>query len=73
MTEKKLKEFKEYLNDLQNDSPKHILIIARRMGKTHLIQKYSLNSINEKVVPIYIDLLFIDSIKAYLKISTINL
>ena len=61
---KELSEFKAYLEELKRNVPKHILIVApRRMGKTHLIQKYMLNSTDEKIVPIYIDLLFIDSIK----------
>lgn len=61
---KELSEFKDYLIDLQKSRPKHVLIVApRRMGKTHLIQKYMLNSVDEKIIPIYVDLLFIDSIK----------
>lgn len=62
--EKELKDFKEYSLELEKKNPKHLLIVApRRMGKTHLIQKYMLNGINQKIVPVYLDLLFVDSIK----------
>lgn len=62
--EEELLEFKSYLKELENRNPKHLLIVApRRMGKTHLIQKYMLNSLEEKIVPVYLDLLFVDSIE----------